>query len=532
MPSAINLADEGVKAVAKGEYKEGIDKLTQALKDHPAPLWLLERSKAYVRTNEIDLALRDVEKALEVSFLRANRDHMIEAQIRRAVTLFRLGRYADADICAFWATRLLDGAKVSEDDGQQKKVNENGQYTVRVDEVKKASKPVQGQGLSTALGGDGGRTKEISLRNQALSWRLQALTQMEKLPAEHPGRNVSSIEKFPHTSELDHAGTNSDTEESDDVDEFESGANWANLYKQFCAGRLLNNIRTTFYQTNTTVNADFFFRNVPADQFSVTAENQKVIMGPFPGIHPESVHLNLWGRIKPEEVKHNVKSMKIELVLPKETPEKWPMLQREDAEGFNNLSGGTKAHPSFEDFTALICRLGYKNPKELGINDLEGDDNAWYSSLLEKIQAGLDDPKVSAAKGTDVPSRPTEATTTARPKSDLKQASSSTAQPTPTINKADSAKPTGAPAYPTSSKKVVNWDKLDVADDEDDEDKEGDVNSFFQKLYKDADPDSKRAMMKSYVESNGTSLSTNWSEAQSKTYKTQPPDGAEAKKWD
>ncbi|KAI2465199.1 SGS-domain-containing protein [Annulohypoxylon bovei var. microspora] len=541
MPSSAVLADEGVKAVASGKYKEGIDKLTEALKERPAPLWLLERSKAYVRTNEIDLALQDAEQALQVAFQRANRDHMIEAQVRRAVTLFRLGRYADSDICAFWATRLLDKALVSEDDGQQKKVNENGEYTVRLEDIKDANKPAKGQGLTTALSGASGRTKEISLRNQAFSWRLQALTQMEKLPAGHLGRKVNVLDKFPKPSELARAGVDSDAEENDDTAECESDS-WDLVYGQFLTGHGSNGIRTNFYQTNTTVNADFFVKNVPADRFSVTTESQKVIMGPIPNIHPESVYLNLWGKIKPGETKHNVKSMKIELVLQKENPGKWPMLQREDAEGFNNLLGTTKVHPSFDDFKAFIRRLGYNNPKELGIGDYKVDSNAWYSSLLERFQAGLDDPKVSAVKGSEIPSEPTEATsfpsanTTAQPKGDLTQASDSAAQPTPTISKTDSAKATsGAQAYPTSSKKgAVNWDKITDGEEEveGEEEKDGDVNSFFQKLYKDADPDTRRAMMKSYVESNGTSLSTNWAEAQGKTYKTQPPDGAEAKKWD
>jgi len=56
--------------------------------------------------------------------------------------------------------------------------------------------------------------------------------------------------------------------------------------------------------------------------------------------------------------------------------------------------------------------------------------------------------------------------------------------------------------------------------------------SFFQKLYKDADPDTRRAMMKSYQESNGTALSTSWGEVASKKFETTPPDGMEAKKWE
>ena len=38
------------------------------------------------------------------------------------------------------------------------------------------------------------------------------------------------------------------------------------------------------------------------------------------------------------------------------------------------------------------------------------------------------------------------------------------------------------------------------------------MNEFFQKLFSDADDDTKRAMMKSYSESGGTTLSTNWDE--------------------
>lgn len=104
-----------------------------------------------------------------------------------------------------------------------------------------------------------------------------------------------------------------------------------------------------------------------------------------------------------------------------------------------------------------------------------------------------------------------------------------------------------APAYPTSSRKgPKDWDKVandlagkpkagptgKVDDDWDDEDGGGDeVNNFFKKLYKDASPDVRRAMMKSYQESNGTALSTNWEDVSKGTVATEPPDGMEARKW-
>ncbi|CUS07902.1 unnamed protein product [Tuber aestivum] len=106
------------------------------------------------------------------------------------------------------------------------------------------------------------------------------------------------------------------------------------------------------------------------------------------------------------------------------------------------------------------------------------------------------------------------------------------------------------PVYPTSSKRgPKDWDKVAkalttrpteerkakgaVSDKEEegpagveyDSDYEGGdpVNHFFKKLYKDADEDTRRAMMKSYVESNGTALSTNWQEVGKAKVETSPP---------
>ncbi|CAH6721974.1 protein Sgt1p [[Candida] jaroonii] len=86
----------------------------------------------------------------------------------------------------------------------------------------------------------------------------------------------------------------------------------------------------------------------------------------------------------------------------------------------------------------------------------------------------------------------------------------------------------GGLTYPTSSKKSINWANFKIDDDDEGEKNE---NEFFSQLFKDTDEDSRRAMMKSYVQSNGTVLTTNWDEAKDKTFDTSPPEGMEAKKW-
>ncbi|KAF5314121.1 hypothetical protein D9611_006788 [Ephemerocybe angulata] len=57
------------------------------------------------------------------------------------------------------------------------------------------------------------------------------------------------------------------------------------------------------------------------------------------------------------------------------------------------------------------------------------------------------------------------------------------------------------------------------------------LNGFFQKIFADADEDTKKAMMKSYQESGGTTLSTNWEDVKKAKVEVKPPQGAEWKNW-
>eukprot|EP00056_Hartaetosiga_gracilis_P007054 m.103676 g.103676 ORF g.103676 m.103676 type:complete len:193 (-) comp12620_c2_seq1:1538-2116(-) len=57
------------------------------------------------------------------------------------------------------------------------------------------------------------------------------------------------------------------------------------------------------------------------------------------------------------------------------------------------------------------------------------------------------------------------------------------------------------------------------------------MQKLLQQVFKDADEDTQRAMMKSYLESNGTVLSTNWKEVGEKKVDMQKPEGVEFRKY-
>lgn len=85
-------------------------------------------------------------------------------------------------------------------------------------------------------------------------------------------------------------------------------------------------------------------------------------------------------------------------------------------------------------------------------------------------------------------------------------------------------------AASSAARKKHDWDKISKELEKEDDEKD-DVNDLFKKIYADANEDTKKAMMKSYYESGGTVLSTNWAEVGAKQVEVKPPDGCEFKKW-
>lgn len=231
-------------------------------------------------------------------------------------------------------------------------------------------------------------------------------------------------------------------------------------------------IRHEWYQTAEDVVITLFAKGIPRDKASIDIQKNSLALSfPLPHRSDFQFHLEpLWAEVDQSASTSKIMSTKVEFVLRKVKPgNKWPSLE--------------------------------------GIESLDNGDNTFTNR-------GAESESVKHAAPSD--------------KSNI-----------------------SGPVYPTSSKSgPKDWDKLandltkkpkkskengeQGTEDETNEydESEGDpVNGFFQQLYKGADPDTRRAMMKSYQESNGTALSTNWDEVGKKPTETLPPDGMEAKKW-
>ena len=97
------------------------------------------------------------------------------------------------------------------------------------------------------------------------------------------------------------------------------------------------------------------------------------------------------------------------------------------------------------------------------------------------------------------------------------------------------AAPAPASTPSTAPRPASKWDSLDYTDADDAPPSgsgDAELNAFFQKLYADADPDTRRAMVKSFQESGGTALSTNWADVKDKTMSVRAPQGLEARRYE
>jgi suppressor of G2 allele of SKP1 len=475
---------KGLDALKARNYTEALQHLDRALEDSQSPTWLLARSQAHQQLNNLPDALRDAELAYHTAAERGSgnsRKQMIDAQYRRAVVLLKLGRYADADCCAKWSQLLCEGRPAREADGTEKQVDGEGYYTVTLAKVKADT---AGQPNSGDAGAAMTATETSRDWNRAYVWRVQALSKLEGLPRDDPGRKVT-VTKQPQRPTLEQkkqpepvkpentagpATTNAEKQQ-----QLETPAKPLPAPGSVPDEKMLT--RADFYQTAQNVSVTLYVKGVDKEALRPEFHETYVVLHPLPreaapyvkpGDREAYSTLRLAGRIVPDAAQFTVTPRKIDLVLRKaEQGVKWSSWGKE----------------------------------EIGRPTQTGEDESQTPAATKSSSA----PETQPVHIVPAPA-------------------------TSTVPLADEP---ALPAYPTSSKSgPKNWDKLADTEVGDDDDDGKDVNFFFKQLYKNATPEQQRAMMKSFTESNGTSLSTDWSDVGSRKVETVPPEGVEAKKWD
>lgn len=325
--SHITLGQQGLDAAEARRWDEAITKLSTALQASPNPAWLIARSKALIGTGRYAEALDDAALAWHKAFQRNRRPLLVDAHYRRAVAYFRLGEHANADCCCVYAMRLIKGESALEKpDPKTLWTDEQGRWTATLDQAREeaATDPMnQGKngGMDVAMGaGAPAHAKEWRV---ASTLRMQILGAMEKLPADHPGRKVTTSLK-PEEKELSDLKT---TEVKKTEEKTPAPTASASAAQPAAKAPVPSDapLRVQEFQSSTAMNVSIFTKGVNKEKLQVDFLPLSVRLMPivYPNGDEKGVAFDLWAEIDPAASKYNVTPNKVELTLAKKTPGKW-----------------------------------------------------------------------------------------------------------------------------------------------------------------------------------------------------------------
>lgn len=207
-------ADLGAKALAAKDYTSAITYYTDALKTSNSPIWFINRSTAYHRAGQYDLALQDAEAGVLAARQRARREQITAAQMRRAIALYSLGRLGDSRLVLTWVRKLNE--------------------------------------------------KEKSLG----VWQLKVANEYDKLPEDAEGRKVS-VTEVPDEAKLPEVGKTVAVEEkSKVVTQAPQTSNPTQTPKE--------KIRHEWYQSSNKVTITIFAKGIPKEQAEVNIAEDSV----------------------------------------------------------------------------------------------------------------------------------------------------------------------------------------------------------------------------------------------------------------
>ncbi|KAG6239361.1 hypothetical protein E4U25_000843 [Claviceps purpurea] len=466
--SHITQAEQGLKALDERKWEDALNALSKALLGSTNPAWLLARSRALISLQRYEEALEDANLAFHAAYDRNKRDLLIEAHYRRGVAYFRMGQYANGDCCCVYAMRLCKGhPAIEKEDPKLAHLDEEGFWTATLENARLEATGDPFNKPAPAQSDYEEGPAHVSEWRRASTMRQQCLNAMEKLPAGAEARKVTVSVKPERKDVVDLT--------TDKGRDGEAGKEAQGV----SAPQPPKALVVQDYQTNDAVTVSIFSKGVNEAVLDVEFLPDRVRVNPlvYPDGEQKEWTLELYSQIDPSASSYRVSPVKVELRLAKKAAGKWARLSKQDS-----------------------------------VNDGAEEEKQKLEALKAARKRAIDSADAAEAKAAE---------STPKQKSTGKPAKAAAA----------AVKKSSGPAYPTSSRTgPKDWDRI-AAEEEPEEVYDNGVDTFFKKIYGDGNDDQKRAMMKSFTESNGTTLSTDWKDVANRTVGVSPPSGVEAKKW-
>ncbi|KAK5058519.1 hypothetical protein LTR84_010782 [Exophiala bonariae] len=447
-----DAAARGAAALTSSDFSLAVSEYTKALIEIPtSPDFYVQRSIAFTRVKpaQHELALKDADFAVVCAHKRGSREKIQAAQQRRVVSLYNVGQYSNAK---FVLSTML---------GWRPKDNKAAKMEGDMWSAKIESK------LNTLSEPQQVTAKEypnIKIPTEA-ELKAQLTRQLKADGSYNYPEDISSV-----TTQSQLSSTAPDTM-----------AQGQSLAASPTA--TVTKLRHEWYQDNQNITLTLYVKGVPKDKTDgIEINNDSVYVSlPNPSNPDSTIQFSLaplFALIDSSQSRATIMSTKIEITLRKASPGlKWHTLE------------GTEVLKTSLDKNGL--------PRS--------------SSTAEAVQAARAfaslSPAASVIKQEKAPSYPTSSRN--GPKNWDKLADDLHAKTKAKKSKIKTESNSGDDNDKQGTNSAAGSDGEDIDSDFDNGDA---VDGFFKKLYAGADDDTRRAMMKSFSESNGTSLSTNWSE--------------------
>lgn len=280
-------AQRGAKALSSSDFPTAIQEYTRALIVNPhSPDYHIKRSTAYTRLKpadggpNLDAALHDAETAVALGIQRARREHILAGQMRRAIVLYQLKRYADAGV----VFGILRG-KV----GQTKQDQQSPMDALAAGGFAKEAEK---------------KTEEVAMRQQLDIWEIKVKMALDKLDSgdekadvkvkETPDVKVSdqdamkkmyqaqlqemtgSGETAPTITTTSQSGSTVSAEKSSSSTTGATEAPAAEVEKSAVQTPVPTNVRHEWYQSADNVVVTLYAKGVPKDKAEIEITENSV----------------------------------------------------------------------------------------------------------------------------------------------------------------------------------------------------------------------------------------------------------------